>query len=172
MHPLTPSVEKTLIEFYTKAGNLPNTDMKGLRSWASAFSEESGRASKGSAGVWLSMVLPAIEAMISAEISEEDYVRWTRTAIGIRQYKNKKEKWPTRLRDLEEIGLTIEDYSNATEEVFGYEVDGDTAYIWTSEITGQSARTRIRAVRPTVASEYANGAQSGVDSLYYVLKLQ
>ncbi len=172
LHPLMPSGEKTLIEFYTKAVNAPTIDLKGLRSWATAFSEESGQASKGSAGIWLTNFMPSIEAMVSAEISAEDYARWTRTAIGIRQYKNQKEKWPARLRDLEEIGLTVDDYSNANQEVFGYEVDGDTAYTWTAEYKGQSGKTRIRAVRPTVASEYANGPESGVDSLYYVLKLR
>lgn len=171
LHPLMPSGVKTLIEFYTKAANLPNTDLKGLSSWAAAFSEESGRASKGSAGVWLSMIMPGIESVVSAEISVEDSARWTRTAIAIRQYQNQKGKWPARLRDLEEIGLTVEDYSNANEEVFGYEVDGNTAYIWTAEHSTLPAKNRIRPTRP-MASEHSNGAQSGVDSLYYVLKLQ
>ena len=172
LHPLTPSGEKTLIDFYTRAASLPNTNLKGIRSWSYAFSDESGRASKGSAGVWLDMLLPGIESVIQAEIYAEESQRWIRTAVAIRQYKNQQEKWPARLRDLEQLGLTVEDYSNADQEVFGYEVDGDTAYIWTAPNSVNRGKYPIHPTRPTAASQYGNGTQSGEDLLYYVLKLQ
>jgi hypothetical protein len=172
LHPLTPSGEKTLIDFYTRATSLPNTNLKGIRSWSYAFSDESGRASKGSAGVWLDMLLPGIESVMGAEIYAEESQRWIRTAVAIRQYKNQQEKWPARLRDLEQLGLTVEDYSNADQEVFGYEVDGDTAYIWTAPNSVNRGKYPIHPTRPKAESEYANGAQSGEDLLYYVLKLR
>ena len=172
LHPLMPSGEKTLIDFYTRAASLPNTNLKGKRSWSYALSDEHGRASKGSAGVWLDMLMPGIESVMQAEIYAEESQRWVRTAVALRQYKNKQEKWPARLRDLELLGLTVEDYSNAEQEVFGYEVDGDTAYLWTTPHSPSRGKYHVHPTRPKAESEYANAAQSGEDSLYYVLKLR
>lgn len=161
LFPLTSSGERIFLDYYQRVMNLPSSDLK---TWqASAGIETLLDAARGSSSmVWIGMILPAVQAAIAAEIRSEVDRRWTQTAIVLRQYKNQKGEWPSRLRDLETLGLSLDDYSTAHGEVFGYEVVGQTAYLWTADPRNWHLQQNISPTRPSEA-DYADRFRESVD---------
>jgi hypothetical protein len=122
------------------------------------------------------LLIPATAQVISSEIRAEEIRRWTLTAIGLRQYHQQNDKWPNHLSDLETVGLVFDDYSNLHGMMFGYEVDGETAYLWKSDDNagGESDRTGyISPKRPTLQKkgyEDDTRAKEALDA--YLLELR
>jgi hypothetical protein len=174
LNPLTPSGKKTLMEFYSRASALPNTDLKGLSIWSENLSEETQRASRGLAGTWVALVMPSFNSAITAEIYEEEHRRWTLTALATCQFKSKHEKWPARLRDLEELGLKVEDYSISNRELFGYQVIDETAYLWTRGTSSLLGGNPISPTIPGVHNEPDADPYSaaGTYFLYHVIGMR
>ena len=97
------------------------------------------------------LLLPATAQCIRAGINLEHTRRWTLTAIALRQYYQQHDQWPQQLSDLETLGLKFADYSNMRGEMFGYEVDGENAYLWKGEANNKEAP--ISSTRPTEKKE-------------------
>ena len=109
------------------------------------------------------LLLPATQQCIGAGIRLEQTRRWTLTAIALRQYQQQHGSWPQQLSDLETLGLKFADYSNLKGEMFGYEVDGETAYLWQgNENNGEGP---INSTRPTEQKE------GGMPLHHYLLEL-
>ena len=172
LFPLTPSGEKIFLDFYERAINLPSSDLTTWQfaAWGVDRSIETARSS--SASVWLGMLLPAVQAAVAAEIRTEVDRRWTQTAIVLRQYKSQKGEWPSRLRDLESLGLSFDSYSTVHGEVLGYEVVGKTAYLWTANPAKWHLKQSISPTRPSKV-DYADQVQESMDEELagYVLML-
>ncbi|MCY2973201.1 MAG: hypothetical protein NTW52_00885 [Planctomycetota bacterium] len=170
---LTPSSEKTFLDYYERAINLTSSDMKNWLESAARMEQliDAERMSLG--GVWLRMLLPAVKQAISAEIRAEDDRRWTQTAIVLRQYKNQNGEWPGRLRDLEALGLGLDDYSTVNGQVFGFEVVGKSAYLWTADPAKWHLKQSISPTRPSKADN-ADSIQESIDDQLaeYVLELK
>ena len=109
------------------------------------------------------MLLPATQQCIGASIRLEQTRRWTLTAIALRQYQQQHGSWPPQLSDLETLGLKFADYSNMKGEMFGYEVDGETAYLWQSD--ANNGEGPIGSTRPTEQKE------GGLPLEHYLLEL-
>lgn len=65
----------------------------------------------------------------------EDSRHWTRTAIALRLYQMLHGEFPLKLSDLQTLGLTPEEISTVDGTPFGYEVENQIAYLWTSEFS-------------------------------------
>ncbi len=92
------------------------------------------------------LLLPATAQCIGAGINAEHTRRWTLTAIVLRQYYQQHDSWPQQLSELETLGLEFNDYSNMKREMFGYEIAGDSAYLWKSNANSEEAP--ISSTRP------------------------
>ena len=97
------------------------------------------------------LLLPATQQCIEVGIRLEQTRRWTLTAIALRQYQQQHGSWPPQLSDLETLGLKFADYSNMEGEMFGYEVVGETAYLWQSD--ANNGEGPIGSTRPTEQKE-------------------
>jgi hypothetical protein len=165
--------EKIFLDFYERAINVPSSDMKTWQDSAAKVEQLIYKERSSSATVWLGLLVPAIQAAVSAEIRVETDRRWTQTAVVLRQYKSQKGEWPSRLRELEAMDLSLDDYSTIHGEVFGYEVVGKTAYLWTADPAKWHLKQSISPTRPSKA-DYADQVQESLDDQLagYVLELK
>lgn len=173
LFPLTPSGEKIFLDYYERALNVPSSDLKTWQAAAEGVERTIDAARSSSAAIWLGLLVPAVQAAVSAETRTEVDRRWTQTAVVLRQYKSQKGEWPSRLRDLEALGLGLDDYSTVNGEVFGYEVVGKTAYLWTADPAKWHLKQSISPTRPS-KEDYADQVQESMDEELagYVLMLK
>ena len=123
-----PTEVKTLIEVYQRIIELPiESDVSSWRRRASALEDWVYTLPANSLA---GMLAPASGQCLEAEVRSEETRRWTLTAVAIRQFKQKNGKWPERLAELESVGLKLADYTDTEKNVFGYEVEGDKAFLW------------------------------------------
>ena len=145
-----PSEVKTLLEAYQRMIELPTgSDVSQWRKRSAALEEWFQTLPANSLA---GMLAPATAHVLEAEIRSEEIRRWTLTAIAIQQFKLENGQWPEELTALELVGLNYEDYSDTTNTVFGYEIEGDKVFLWKrpSEITDDS---RISKTRPVPGEE-------------------
>jgi hypothetical protein len=175
LYPLTPTGKKEFIDLYAKIVNVRMQTWQDALSFSKSLGVEIQIASRNSAesGIWMSMLMPAIEAFMSARIRTEESRRWVLTAIAIRQYKNKYGDWPVILRDLEKLGLTANDYSLVTDESLGYEVESNRAYLWTRDPRSYGSQLNIAIKRPNL-HDYSEGIRSEASELLssYLVELK
>jgi hypothetical protein len=71
------------------------------------------------------------------------------------------------------MDLSLDDYSTIHGEVFGYEVVGKTAYLWTADPAKWHLKQSISPTRPSKA-DYADQVQESLDDQLagYVLELK
>ncbi len=86
--------------------------------------------------------------------------RWTLTAIAIKQFQKRYERFPNELSELSDVGLTESDWMVNSQESFGYEVGkgGKVAYLWSVDYeraTGPNGEAAVAMERP-VASDHRN----------------
>jgi hypothetical protein len=60
------------------------------------------------------------------------------SGAALRQFKHQEGHWPTRLSELEKVGLTPTNYSTVNRGVLSYEVTDGVAYLWGSDLVGDS----------------------------------
>ena len=140
-----PSEVKTLLEVYQRMIELPTgSDVSQWRKRAATLEEWMRTQSSNSLA---GMLAPATASVLEAEIRSEEVRRWTLTAIAIQQFKQQNGQWPKELTALESVGLNYEDFSDTTNTVFGYEIDGDKVFLWKrpSKVTDD---LRISKTRP------------------------
>ena len=115
------------------------------------------------------LFLPATAACIGSAIHVEQNRRWTLTAVALRQYHQQHKTWPQKLSDLKTLGLVFDDYSNLNGQVFGYEVDGQTAYLWKGNENADWEKDHISPTRPTVQQDSEPVKKKQLDT--YLLEL-
>ena len=114
------------------------------------------------------MILPATAQVSDARIHVEHTRRWTLTAVALRHYHQQNGNWPKKLSDLSTVGLVFDDYSNLNGEMFGYEVDGQTAYLWKGNEYDWE-KNHISPTRPTEQEDSEQAKKEQLDS--YLLEL-
>ena len=115
------------------------------------------------------LFLPATAACIGSAIHAEQNRRWTLTAVALRQYHQQHKTWPQKLSDLKTLELVFDDYSNLNGQVFGYEVDGQTAYLWKGNENADWEKDHISPTRPTVQQDSEPVKKKQLDT--YLLEL-
>ncbi len=61
----------------------------------------------------------------------EDFRRFTKTALAIKQFHLSNQRWPDRLGELETVGLNASDWTTIDRGQFGYEAKDNQVTIWT-----------------------------------------
>ena len=69
-------------------------------------------------------------AAVEAMVRHEDWRRLTRTAIAVKQFQQQEGRWPTRLAELNKVSLVPTDWTTVSYGTLGYDVDGETAWVW------------------------------------------
>ena len=123
-----PSEVKTLMDAYQRIIEIPiGSD---ISSWRKRAATLKGWVNTLPSNSLAGMLVPATTGVLEAEIRSEEVRRWTLTAVAIQQFKQKTEQWPKDLVELESVGLSYQDYSDTEKSVFGYEIEGDKAFLW------------------------------------------
>jgi hypothetical protein len=144
-----PTEVKTLLEVYQRIIELPiGADVS---NWRRRASELEDWLQTLPANSLAGLLAPASAQCLEAEVRSEETRRWTLTAVAIRQFKLKNGKWPKKLNELESVGLKVTDYTDTEKNVFGYQVEGDKAFLWKRHPNhgwGGTADRQISKTRP------------------------
>jgi hypothetical protein len=144
-----PSDQQLLIEYF---GDMLAASGDSMIQWERRAEALVRRLQASHPNSVVGMLLPATSQVIVSGIKVEENRRWTLAAVALRQNHQQRGSWPKQLSDLETLGLVFDDYSNMRSEMFGYEVDGETAYLWMRDETG-SREGRIISTRPIEQKE-------------------
>jgi hypothetical protein len=98
---------------------------------------------------WMQMFLPAERALVAAYQRVEQNRRLTRTALGIKLYERQHGTWPRDLQDLEQVGLSIQDWTVPGIGSFGYRIQPEGAQVWGMNPQAPEASQQITATPPT-----------------------
>ena len=157
---ILPSDLQVLIEYYNDV--LAAADGS-IAQWVKRADELERKFDADHPNSIVGMFIPGTSQCIGASIRLEQTRRWTLTAIALRQYQQQHNSWPQQLSDLETLGLKFADYSNMKGEMFGYEVDGETAYLWQSD--ANNGEGPISSTRPIEKEE------GGMSLHHYLVEL-
>jgi hypothetical protein len=96
------------------------------------------------------LVLPSAAGYSRAIVRNEDSRRMTLTSLALRIYQKQKGTWPTQLSDLEQIGLSRQDYITVNAGTLGYQADGESVWLWSYSFRPTQSPDRINPIeRPT-----------------------
>jgi hypothetical protein len=151
---ILPSSRLQLIDSFESIASLGNTPIEQLAPASIELERrimtQSKRSSIDGSRMLLERAMPAVAAVASALEQQEDSRRMTPTAIALRTYRKEKGTWPRELADLEQIGLNRKEHSTVSAGEFGYQVEGEHAWLWSYPLQGVYTRRHIdRTARPT-----------------------
>ena len=146
--PLLQTGRLRIFDAYDMLINVGNTELVALKSASKNATDRIVKRDAtfdvDGAGVWIGLMFPAVEQMARAVENEESDRRLTLTAVALRQFKHQEGHWPTRLNELEKVRLTPTDYSTVNRGTLGYEVTDGVAYLWGSDLVGDSPVSSAR----------------------------
>ncbi len=93
-----------------------------------------------------SLLLPSTYSMGEVVIRTEDHIRLASLACSIRQFRIAKNRWPVNLDELTTIGVATDLLSTVERGRFGYEVEGEKAWLWSYDF--RDVRGKVGAIRP------------------------
>ncbi|HPM80810.1 MAG TPA: hypothetical protein PLF81_08920 [Candidatus Anammoximicrobium sp.] len=94
------------------------------------------------------LLLPAMSALAGAYERDELDRRLTRTALGVKRYRESEGRWPARLSDLAAVGLEPQDWTALQAGPFGYKIEGEDAVVWAYDAHDPGSPSRIRSEPP------------------------
>ncbi len=163
-----PSLRAAMLRNYQEMENVAAGGLVGLVQRAGEL--ERHRANKaGRRQSFLSFIdhsasyLPAIGAFAEATESEENSRRFSRTAVAIKAFQLRSGRWPHQLAELQQVGLSADDWNTVSGGRFGYE-SGEAAYLWGYPYNRET-RTRVPATRPE-----PNEDESGSDTAMVIIR--
>ena len=146
--PLFKTGRLRIFEAYDELINVGNADLAALKSTSKLTLDRvifrDATFDVDASTLWIGLMFPAAEQMARAMENEESHRRLTLTAVALRQFKHQAGRWPSRLRELAEVGLTPVDYSTVNRGEFGYETTDGVAYVWGSDWVGDAPVGRTR----------------------------
>jgi len=105
---------------------------------------------KGSiSDILTSLLMPAVAAVAQAFEREELDRRLTRTALGIKRYRQSEGRWPAKLGDLAAVGLDARDWTALHAGPFGYRIEPDGVVLWGYDVLDRESPARIRNEPPS-----------------------
>ncbi len=114
---------------------------------------------------FLGMMLPAITAYAEAFDRYETGRRLTFTAIAVKRFQKKNQRWPKSLSELTDIGLVATNWTTTDGQMLGYEVGEEEAYLWSYGSYGSSDKKFVPRERPRPEPEDVNGAYPNLVSI-------
>jgi len=131
-----PSTREAILSVYREYETIGDGGIEGLVPRAKRFEEKLITLQRGGPTFFslvprlMGMLLPATRAFADAVQRDEDTRRLTRTAVGVKLYQIRNGRWPERLSQLKDVGLTAADWNTVSAGPMGYEVEGDQAFVW------------------------------------------
>ncbi len=98
--------------------------------------------------MYLLTLMPATQAYAGAYNEKEIYRRLTYTSLAVKRFQLKNKRWPKSLSELSDVGLLRDDWTTTKHQPFGYEVEGDGAYVWSFQPTSEFNEKGVSATRP------------------------
>jgi hypothetical protein len=152
-----PSSREAILSVYREFETIGDDGIEGLVPRAKRFEEGLAARTRGGATFFslvpglMTMIMPATQAFAVAMQRDEDTRRLTRTAVGVKLYQIRNGRWPERLSQLKEVGLTAADWNTVSAGPLGYDVVDDQAFVWGLEPwnTSGPSRTVSQTVSPT-----------------------
>lgn len=129
--PVTPSTRLTVLQAYedfercADAGDAEITARARVTE-ARFFKNRSLSLSSS----FLSLMFPAISSYAEAFDRDEMGRRLTYTAIAVKRFQMKTQRWPTSLSELSGVGLVATHWTTSDGQTFGYEIADGKAYLW------------------------------------------
>jgi hypothetical protein len=129
-----PSTRLRLLEIWQELQDVADGDPRRLSQNAERvgqeLNEEIRRNQFSPGNILAGLLIPATSAFTNALIRMEDNRRFTRTALAIKQYQLQLGQWPQQLSELQQVGLTSNDWSTQLSGPFGYELKDDAPLLW------------------------------------------
>ncbi len=129
--PVTPSTRLAVLQAYEEFIHCADVGDAGIAARAklteASFFENRSISLSSS---FLAMMLPAISTYAEAFDRDEIGRRLTYTAIAVKRFQMKHQRWPKSLSELSGIGLVATHWTISDSQAFGYEVGDGTAYLW------------------------------------------
>ena len=154
--PVTPSTRLAVLRAYEDFQHCADAGDVGIHARAKEASAKYFESrSLGLSSFFLGMMLPAITSYAEAFDRDETMRRLTYTAIAVKRFQMKNQRWPKSLSELSDIGLVSTNWTTADGQTFGYEMGEEMAYLWSY---GSSDKKSVPKERPSPEPEDVNGA--------------
>ena len=98
-----------------------------------------------------STMLPGISAYAETFDRDEIARRLAYSAIAIKLFQKKNQRWPKSLSELSGVGIISTDWTTTDGQSFGYEVGEGTAYLWSYGTSDKKIVPKSRPSREPVA---------------------
>lgn len=135
-----PSTRLKLWETYADLQQLADSDLKTMSEAVGRFHRELEvelrRRPFDPGNILTGLLLPAGEAYAGAFIRAEDFRRLTRCALAAKIFQQEYDCWPSRLAELEQVGLPRRERNSVLSGPFGLDKDGEQAVLWTLIVSG------------------------------------
>ncbi len=87
-----------------------------------------------------------------SHIKHENHRRLTRTALAVKLFEKTKGRWPKNLGELSEIDFSSGETHTVQGERLGYEVDGESAFVWLHQVSFPISSSTPEGRYPIVAN--------------------
>jgi hypothetical protein len=152
--PVTPSTRLAVLQAYEEFIHCADAGDAGIAARAKvAESKLFENRPLSLSSSFLSMILPAISPYSEAFDREENGRRLTYTAIAVKRFQMKNQRWPKSLSELSAIGLVATHWTTSDGQMFGYEVGDEQVYLWSC---GISDKKIVPKTRPRPEPERVN----------------
>jgi hypothetical protein len=152
--PLLQSGRLKLLESYGPVQKLGHSNLESLYQSTMRFQTGMfGRDATWDSDVsmfYLGSLFGSAPQVAKALQNTEDDRRLTLTAIALRQFKKSEGRWPSKLNELEKVGLTSSEYNTLTAGELGYSVEEKVVHLWRHD---HFRETRVSGVRPLTEGE-------------------
>ncbi len=138
-----------LVDFYVKCSQASDLGIEGLQARLEKLTSATYPKSSEFVEPLARLLCASFDGFGRAWENREDERRFTLTAVAIKLYQKKFQRWPTTLSQLVEVGLDREDWTTTIEEPFGYMLDEDSVVVWT-----HPSDSNHYSVRPSVPKTF------------------
>ena len=129
--PVMPSTKLTVLRAYEDWQQCADAGDARIEELAkSAQARFQSNRSLSTSSIFISMMMPAISSYAEIFDRFETNRRLTYTALAVKRYQVKNNRWPKSLNELADVGLVANDWTTTNRQSFGYEVVDEMAYVW------------------------------------------
>jgi len=145
---LIPSGTKRYLDRMAAIQQIGTEGVLGMTARAQALEKEIEPRKGAISDILTSLLMPAVTAVAAAYEREELDRRLTRTALGIKRYRQSEGRWPAKLGDLAAVGLKAIDWTALHAGPFGYRIESDGVVVWGYDVHDCESPSRIRSEPP------------------------
>ena len=165
----SPSQKLWMLDYFDGAELLVDRGIEGFSKRADVFKKQIGLRSWGNLlhiGLF-GFLLPDVSQDAAAWERCENDRRFVMTALGVKRYRMKYDRWPREISELSDVGLQARDWTTTYGHRFGYEIDSSSALVWTYSTESSHRDDR------SIAKDYASIEKKNLFSTnYFVARIR